>query len=625
MRPAFSRKLLWGGLVLTLSGSMFVGLLRSEDQPRETGESPATQSSTTLAAQDESESVLLRIREEGLKHSKAPETIDYLCNVIGPRLTASPNMRKAAAWTRDSLAGWGLKNAHLETWGPFGRGWALKQFSIQVTEPTPIILNGHPKAWSTGFEKPLEAEVVYIDARTEAEAAKYKGKLAGKIVLLGATRQFDAPMEAPATRLTDLQLARLSTRPAVDPLSRPATEPTTVPSEELLVNRAAPASNPATGPSSLQQMSISRQSSRIFAVVAQESPALILASSPKGEAGIYFVSSIALPTDLPQGSPGAFGPSTRPRPWSVDPPKAPPQVVLAIEDFNRLVRIAKRDIPIKIRCDLQTEFYGDDLMVPNVIAEIPGSDLADEVVMIGAHLDSWHAGTGATDNGVGSVAVMEAVRIIQALNLKPRRTIRIALWTGEEEGLLGSNAYVKAHFGELEDPATRPTTAPSSRPSRRTRTARRPTTTQTATEPSTNPVSRRGAKLIKGPEYEKLSAYFNLDNGSGKIRGIYCQGNTAAPPIFRQWLAPFSDLGAKTITLANTGGTDHLPFDKIGLPGFQFIQDPLDYDTRTHHSNQDVFDRVQMQDLKQASTIMAWFLWQAANEPERFPRKKLPN
>jgi Zn-dependent M28 family amino/carboxypeptidase len=256
-----------------------------------------------------------------------------------------------------------------------------------------------------------------------------------------------------------------------------------------------------------------------------------------------------------------------------------------------------------MRVDLQVKFHTEDPMVPNVVAEIPGSDLADEIVMIGAHLDSWHSGTGATDNAVGSVAVMEAVRIIQALDLKPRRTIRVALWTGEEQGLFGSNAYVKKHFGHLEEPATQPTTGPATR--------RGPTT---APGPKT---------LIKESAYEKLSAYFNLDNGTGRIRGIYCQGNESAAPIFTQWIAPFADLDAKTITLANTGGTDHLAFDRVGLPGFQFIQDPMDYRTRTHHSNQDNFDRIQMQDLKQVSTIMAWFVWKAANEPERFPRKPL--
>jgi hypothetical protein len=610
-----ARKLAWSFAAASLSLAFCVSLLRSDDNPLGVRSDHAATQATTIAASADSESVLMRIREEGLKQSKASDTLDYLCNVIGPRLTASPNLRRAADWTSGTLGGWGLSNAHLETWGPFGRGWSLKQFSIQVTEPTTIILNGYPKAWSTGFDQPLEVEVVYVDAKSEAGLAKYKGKLAGKIVLLGPVRQPELPMTPAATRHSDEFLAKLATSRPTDS----ATQATSRPGDELLVPQRG-ATNPATGPSQAQQFAEARLAARITSFVMRESPALILSPSFRGDAGIYFVSAVALPSDPPPTSQPSFGPSTRPRPWSLDAPPAPAQVVLGIEDFNRLARIAKRDIPIKIRCDLQVQFHTDDPMIPNVIAEIPGTDLADEIVMAGAHLDSWHSGTGATDNGVGCAAAMEAVRIIKALNLKPRRTIRVALWTGEEEGLLGSIAYVTKHFGQLESPATQPTTEPSTRPTRRPRGTRSPATDSAATAPA----SRPAAKLVKGPEYEKFSAYFNLDNGTGKIRGIYCQGNEAAMPIFKEWLQPFHDLGAKTVTLQNTGGTDHLPFDKIGLPGFQFIQDPMDYNARTHHSNQDVFDRVQTQDLKQASTIMAWFLWQAANEPERFPRKPMP-
>jgi Zn-dependent M28 family amino/carboxypeptidase len=290
---------------------------------------------------------------------------------------------------------------------------------------------------------------------------------------------------------------------------------------------------------------------------------------------------------------------------------------LAVEDYNRLARMIKGGETLKIAIDLHVEFQDDDPMAYNTIAEIPGTDpvLKDEIVMVGAHLDSWHSGTGATDNGVGSAAAMEAVRIIRALDLKPRRTIRVALWTGEEQGLFGSAAYVKKHFGHDPDPRNRFRRAEVADPASGGDAA-----PASAEQPTTRPVRR----IIKEADYEKLSVYFNLDNGTGKIRGIYAQGNEDAVPIFREWLAYFGDLGANTVTISNTGGTDHGSFDQINLPGFQFIQDPIEYNSRTHHSNYDVYDRIQADDVKQASTIMAAFVWKAAQMDERFPRKPLP-
>jgi len=612
-------------LLAAIGGLLSGCLIHSADGPaggRTDAPVPASQPAPAPGSA-QMDPVLARIREEGLNRSKAPETIDYLCNVIGPRLTASPNLHEAAGWTRDTLSSWGLADAHLEPWGPFGRGWSLRRFTMEVTEPKPFLLTGYPKAWSPGFDQPLEAEMVYVDARTEAALAPFKGKLAGKIVLLGQVREPDLPLAAPATRMSDEQLTKLAaSRPSDTAATTLAAS--TAPSGELLVPHTGPDTGPATGRSSAAtQLAAARLASRMFAFVAAESPALVLTPTTKGDGGIHFVTGVALPTDPASGGAApATVPSTRPTPWGENAPKTPPQIVLAIEDFNRLARMAKRGIPIKLRVDLQVQFHDADPMVPNVIAEIPGTDLADEVVMVGAHLDSWHAGTGATDNAFGSTAAMEAVRILKALDLKPRRTIRVALWTGEEQGLLGSTAYVKRHFGRMDEPATtRPAGEASSRRSRRSGPATRPST---ATAPADGPPARSPAVLVKAPDYEKLSAYFNLDNGGGRVRGIYCQGNEAAMPVFAEWLAPFNDLGAGTVTLSNTGATDHIAFDRIGLPGFQFIQDPLDYRTRTHHSSQDNFDRVQMQDLKQASTIMAWFVWKAANEPERFPRKPLP-
>jgi Zn-dependent M28 family amino/carboxypeptidase len=289
-----------------------------------------------------------------------------------------------------------------------------------------------------------------------------------------------------------------------------------------------------------------------------------------------------------------------------------PQVVLSIEHYNRIVRMLQAGEPVKMNVDLSVAWQDADLMGYNTIAEIPGTDLKDEIVMLGGHMDSWHSGTGATDNAAGCAVALEAVRIIQALGLKPRRTIRIALWSGEEQGLLGSRAYVAEHFGTMQNPAT-------------------------SAAPATGSVNNgmgggngngngapAGPALVAKPEYEKLSGYFNLDNGTGKIRGVYLQGNESVRSLFRQWLAPFRDMGATTLSIANTGGTDHLSFDAIGLPGFQFIQDEIEYDTRTHHSNQDVFDRIQGDDMKQAATIMAAFIYQTAMRDQKIPRKPAP-
>jgi Zn-dependent M28 family amino/carboxypeptidase len=283
---------------------------------------------------------------------------------------------------------------------------------------------------------------------------------------------------------------------------------------------------------------------------------------------------------------------------------------LATEDYNRLVRMIQQGEKLKMAVDLQVQFNGDDLMAYNTVAEIPGSDLKEEIVMLGGHLDSWHAGTGATDNAVGVAAVMEAARILKALNLQPRRTIRVGLWSGEEQGLFGSKAYVGRHFGYYTNSAAAEVLRSPKDPARDQPVAARSDTN--------SPPARR---LIRQPEYEELSVYFNLDNGAGKIRGVYMQGNEAVRPLFRRWLEPFRDLDADTLTISNTGGTDHQSFDAIGLPGFQFIQDPLDYGSRTHHSNEDVLDRIQPDDLKQAAVILAAFAYDAATLDQKLPRK----
>jgi carboxypeptidase Q len=533
--------------------------------------------------------VISKIRDEGLKHSHVDQTLDYLCNVIGQRLTGSPSQSRASDWTRDTLEKWGLTDAHLEGWGPFGRGWSVDRFSIQIIDPYTIVLTGYPKAWSPGFDEPVDLDVVYLNAKKQSDLTKYSGKLKGKAVLIGVPRAIDAHFAAESQRLTTDQLAKLSAAP----LGKTKAELL-----QATTAATAPTESKTTQPSVFAQTASLNFMTEEFSFAAKEGAALVIDPSIKGDGGIVFVTSASVPgpTSRPTTR-RSFrpGPSTRPKPYAVDAPTIPAQITITAENFNRLVRMLANGQPLKLAVDLRVRFYPPaEVRTFNTIAEIPGSDLKDQIVMIGGHLDSWHSGTGATDNAVGAACAMEAVRIIRALDLHPRRTIRIGLWTGEEEGLLGSTAYVKAHFGAFpEDPAS------------------------STTLPFTRPV----AGVIKKPEYEQLSVYFNLDNGTGKIRGIYAQSNPAAIPYFTRWLQPFADLDASTVTITNTGSTDHIPFDRIGLPGFQFIQDPIEYFPRTHHSNADVFDRIQMDDMRQASTIMAAFLWDAANMDERFPRK----
>lgn len=513
-----------------------------------------------------------RIKDEGMNRSQVMQTLSYLTDVIGPRLTSSPGMKRANEWTRDQMAKWGLQNAHLEAWGPFGRGWTLKRFSAQVVEPQAIPLIGYPKAWSPGTNGPLTAEVIYFDAKDEADMQRFKGKLKGAIVLSAPLREVKARFDAPGTRLNEKELLGLADAP-----------------------------EPRAGTSRRFQLTPEQRAAFTLGAkknlfLQEEGAAVVVDSSRIGDGGTIFVQSASVPQPVPVEP---FGPNSRSiTPYDKSAPKFAPQMVLAVEHYNRIVRIIQAGEKVTMTVDLGVEWQDADLMGYNTIAEIPGTDLKDEVVMLGGHMDSWHSGTGATDNGAGVAVAMEVVRILQALNLKPRRTIRVGLWSGEEQGLLGSRAYVAEHFGRFETPAA------------------------ASLGPATNPAPP--PRLLTKPEYEKFSGYFNLDNGTGKIRGVYLQGNEGVRSVFREWLTPFRDMGAATLTISNTGGTDHLAFDAIGLPGFQFIQDEIEYDTRTHHSNQDVFDRIQADDMKQAATIMAAFVYKAATRDEKLPRKPMP-
>jgi hypothetical protein len=614
---------------------------------------PLCRSQPTRPSVTTQDDPIARIRDEGMNRSQVMQTLSYLTDVIGPRLTASPNLKRANEWTRDRLTSFGLNNAHLEPWGPFGRGWSLKRFSAQVIEPQAIPLIAYPKAWSPGFDQPLVGDVVYIDARVEADLANYRGKLGGTIVLFSPPRDLEARWEPLATRMSDTDLLRhanadggnapttgsprsMSAAERRDMLAgaigrvgagRSATQPATT--------TQAAATSPTTRPD--RSFALNRA---LWAMVAKEHVGVLVTPSPQFDGGTLLVSAATTPQSQATSRPttGPSGATSRPSnthpAWAKDAVDVPPQIVVATEQYNRLVRMIEQGARPRMEVDLQVQFHDDpDVITPcNTVAEIEGSDLKEQLVMVGGHLDSWHSGTGATDNGAGVAAAMEAVRIIRACDLHPRRTIRIALWTGEEEGLLGSKAYVAQHFGKYESttqPATQPSTGPTTRPTFAGRRSggRRFTGRGTeggnssATEPATTQSVAR--KLIRGEEYEKLSVYFNLDVGTGKIRGVYMQSNEAVRPIFRHWLAPFADMGAQTLSLSNMGGTDHLSFDDVGLPGFQFIQDPIEYWTRTHHTNFDVYDRIQAEDLKQASVILASFVYEAAMADERMPRKPL--
>lgn len=489
-----------------------------------------------------------QIREEGLgqRTSQVMEIMSYLTDVHGPRLTNSPNIKEAAKWTADKMREWQLSNVHLEPWGPFGRGWSNERTAVQVIAPHPFPLIAYAKAWTPGTNGAVTADALYAPITKEEDFLKFKGQLKGKFVLTAAIPENPARFEAQAHRYTDAELLDLSK-----------------------VEFPAPGQN-------VEERIAQFRAQREFQVklqkflVDEEVAAWIEPS--RSDDGTVFVQ---------QGGG---------RDKEKDPP-APCRVGVASENYGRIVRTLEKKVPVTMLVDVQNKFYDDDLNSFNIVGEIPGSDKAkaDQIVMLGAHFDSWQSGTGATDNGAGSGVMLEAMRILKTTGVKMRRTVRIGLWTGEEQGLLGSRAYVKQHFGDPN--------------------AERDATTH----------------LIKTlPEHEKLDAYYNVDNGTGKIRGVYLQGNEMIAPIFQAWMEPFHDLGMNTLTIRNTGGTDHLSFEAVGLPGFQFIQDPMDYDTRTHHSNMDVYERIQEPDMKQMAVIVASFVCLTANRDEMMPRKPLP-
>ncbi|PZX59179.1 peptidase M28-like protein [Algoriphagus ratkowskyi] len=480
-----------------------------------------------------------KIKKEGLENSHVEELAFQLVDKAGPRLSNSEGYERAVEYTLKQLTDWGLKNAAAEPWGEFGRGWEMEKSYVAMTKPYYMPFIAIPKAWTESTKGEVSGKVVFLDIKTEKDFAKYKGKLKGAIVAIKPSGTQEPTFAPDAVRFTEEELQRMAA-----PASREsrANNGNTDRMSEIRAARAL--------------------SQKISEFIIAEGPALII-KGVNGRHGTLFTSS--------------------PRGYIKDTPEGIPELETAPENVNLMARLSENGVEVEIEAEVKTRFRNDDLQGYNVIAEIPGSDptLKSEIVMLGGHLDSWHGANGATDNAAGCIVMMEAVRILQATGLQPKRTVRIALWGGEEQGLHGSRGYVNNHFGDRET-----------------------------------------MKML--PEHEKMSAYYNIDNGTGRIRGIYLQGNEAVGPIFNEWFAPLDDIVEdRTITIDNTGGTDHQSFDALGLPGFQFIQDPIEYRTRTHHTNMDTYERLEMDDLKQMAVVVASFVYSTAQKDEMLPRKKL--
>ena len=513
----------------------------------------ATLAFVPLAAQQPQEKIdyeaIYKIKDEGFARSQVMNIMSWLTDVYGPRLTNSPGFRKAGEWAVKEMSSWGLANVKLEPWtgptGPFGRGWSNDKFYMQATTPGgsfPII--GMSQAWTPGTEGLVSGDAILAVIDTPEDLAKFKGQLKGKWVLSAAMRDVPALWTPPAQRYTTEQLKDLET------------ETDTAPRAGRGGRAGAPgrAGGPAGGRGGAQ--SLAAQRTQFY----KDEGVLGLITPGRGDGGTVFV----------QGG-GSREPNA---------PAGLPSIAIAVEHYGRIARTLEKQMPVKIEADIKNTFHEDPSSF-NVVGELPGTDKADEVVMIGAHFDSWHGGTGATDNAAGSAVMMEAMRILKQSGVKLRRTVRIGLWGGEEQGLLGSRAYVTEHFAD------------------------------------------RATMALK-PAHAKFAGYFNVDNGTGAIRGVYLQGNEAVAPIFETWMKPFNNIGMSSLTIRDTGGTDHQSFDAVGLPGFQFIQDPVEYNTRTHHSTMDVYERIQEEDMRKNAVIVATFVYNAATRDTPLPRKPLP-
>ncbi len=555
--------------LLSISLLVFVALpLSAADKNKTNASSDAGKPSYELpqpAKETLDYNMYQQIRTEGLNHSHVMEFASGLMDGIGPRLTGSPNAKRANEWTRDQFAAMGCSNAHLEDWGEFGIGWQQLNTWTRMTSPDPAVFITQASPWSPSTNGIVNGPAVWMDVEKEEDLDKYKGKLAGKVVLLGKMREVK-PVDKPLfERMDEKDLTKIMDHPLT-------------PEQDDFLRDL------------LKRIELRNKVSQLLA--SEHALALVLPSRDGRNAG---------------GSGGTiFDDSSGGLGWFIyqrEHAQPLPVVIMAIENYGRVYRLLKANVPVNIELNVDVKFTGDHEHGFDTIAEIPGTDpkLKDEVVMLGGHLDSWAAGTGATDNGAGTVVAMEVMRILNALQVKPRRTIRVGLWTGEEQGEFGSLYYVKQHFGFVP--------------------------LSTAPDQMGLPewLRKPAGPLQLKPDQQKLSGYFNVDNGSGKILGVYLQENAAVAPIFTQWIEPLKDLGVTTITMRNTEGTDHESFDAVGIPGFQFIQDKLDYATRSHHSNMDTYERLQAGDLAQAATVEAIFVYDAAMRDQMLPRKPLPH
>jgi carboxypeptidase Q len=519
-------------IALAIAAGPWMNVARSQERPQEAVD-PA---------------VISAIRDEELRHSQVMDTISWLADVYGPRLTGTPSLKQAADWAQKRMSEWGLSNIHREPW-KFGKGWSLVRFSAHMIEPQISPLIGYPKSWTPGTKGMVSGEVIRVDIHSDADFEKYRGKLAGKIVLTQPEREVKMLEGTIVQRWTDPLLKESETTP----LAPLAPEPVRDPSKPTLAERT--------------QAFFAKEG--VIAELDRGGDAFMVAGDNQmswrtqhTDGGTIFVTT--------------GGPHENDRAGK----DMVPSITLAVEHYNRMIRVLDKKVPVKLELNVEAKFY--DESEPNgfnVIADLPGAELANEQVILGAHLDSHQSATGATDNAAGSAIMMEAARILKALNVKPRRTIRIALWGGEEEGMLGSKAYVKEHLFD---------NAPK-------------------------------------PEYPNVAAYYNMDNGTGRIRGIWLQENLAISPIFRTWFQSVRDLDVPgTIAPRAVSGSDYMSFDAVGIPAFQFMQDRLEYNSRTHHSNMDTVDRVQRDDVVQAAIVVATFAYNTAMRPEKLPRRAGP-
>jgi len=525
-----------------------------------------------------------KIKEQGLQpqNSKVMEISSWLTDVYGPRLTGSPNTQKAGEWAVAKMKEWGLQNVSLEKWPDqtlFPRGWANEKFYMAALSPQEFPIPGTPTAWTPGTEGLVRGDVILVTETTQEDVQKYAGKLKGKWILTQAAPDVAAYWNAPATRTSTEELERM--------------ELGTPPGPEFGVASPAAAGRGGRqgGPFAGGRGQGGAPPFNRNDFFRSEGALGVLSTAPRGH-GIYTIGGSR----------------------ATDPAESLPGIVIPAEQYGRMARMLQKNLPVTIEADIKNTYYPNPVMF-NIVGEIPGADKAEELVMLGAHFDSWHASTGATDNAAGSAAMMEAMRILKQSGVRLRRTVRIGLWTGEEQGLLGSAQYVSAHFGSR---ATLPNTTQGA--------AANPAPGAGGPPPFAGGGGGRGAlgPLELKPGHAKFAGYFNIDNGTGAIRGVYLQGNDAVAPIFREWIEPFHSLGMGYLTIRNTGGTDHQSYDRVGLPGFQFIQDDVEYGTMTHHTNLDSYERLQPNDMMKNATIAAAFAYLAANRDEMLPRKPLP-